>query len=348
MGRYIAQRLLQGVVTIWLVTLGIFGLLRLAGDPVSFMLPPDASREDRERLTALYGFNDPLWQQYLVFNRNLLNGRFGPSLRWDSRDGMEVFLARLPATLQLTGAAMSFSLILGVVLGAVSATHPDSLFDRVGKVLAIVGQSMPVFWVGILLILLFTVYLGWLPSAGGLDRLGLKGLILPAVTLGWLFVAAHMRIVRSSMLDVLDSDYIKMVRAKGMPKRLVIWRHALKNAAIPDLYAVCRELCPTAVGRRGDRDHLCLAGYWPAAGGFDFCAGLSSGPDRGVFCLVVYCGDQHYRRCRLCLARPTDPNCRRSQRSAAMAQSTIPHAGTVAAPSRGAAWWVTALARTAG
>jgi peptide/nickel transport system permease protein len=240
MGRYIARRLLQGIVTIWLVTLGIFSLLRLTGDPVSYMVPPDATKEDRARLIALYGFNDPLWQQYLVFNRNLLNGRFGPSLRWDSRDGMEVFLSRLPATLQLTGAAMSFSLLLGVVLGAVSATHPDSLFDRVGKILAIVGQSMPVFWVGILLILLFTVYLGWLPSAGGLDRLGLKGLILPAVTLGWLFVAAHMRIVRSSMLDVLDSDYIKMVRAKGMPQRLVIWRHALKNAAIPifTLFAV--------------------------------------------------------------------------------------------------------------
>jgi peptide/nickel transport system permease protein len=240
MGRYIIRRLLQGAVTIWLVTLGIFGLLRFTGDPVSYMLPPDATKEDRARLTALYGFNDPLWQQYLVFNRNLLHGRFGPSLRWDSRDGMEVFLSRLPATLQLTGAAMSFSLILGVVLGAVSATHPDSLFDRVGKIMAIVGQSMPVFWVGILLILLFTVYLGWLPSAGGLDRLGLKGLILPAVTLGWLFVAAHMRIVRSSMLDVLDSDYIKMVRAKGMPRRLVIWRHALKNAAIPifTLFAV--------------------------------------------------------------------------------------------------------------
>jgi peptide/nickel transport system permease protein len=240
MGRYIVRRLLQGVVTIWLVTLGIFALLRLTGDPVSFMLPPDATKEDRARLIELYGFNEPLWQQYLGFNKNLLSGRFGPSLRWDSRDGLEVFLSRLPATLQLTGAAMSFSLVLGIVLGAVSATRPDSLFDRIGKTLAIVGQSMPVFWVGILLILLFTVYLGWLPSAGGLDRLGLKGLILPTVTLGWLFVAAHMRIVRSSMLDVLDSDYIKMVRAKGMPGHIVIWRHALKNASIPifTLFAV--------------------------------------------------------------------------------------------------------------
>ena len=227
-------------MTIWLVTLGVFSVLRLSGDPVSYMLPPDASKEDRARLIALYGFNDPLWKQYVVFNSNLLHGRFGPSLRWDSRDALEVFLSRLPATLALTGVAMSFSIIVGIVLGAVAATRPDSLFDRVAKGAAILGQSMPVFWVGILLILLFTVYLEWLPSAGGLDRLGLKGLILPAFTLGSLFVAAHMRIVRSSMLDVLDSDYIKMVQAKGMPRRAVIWKHALKNASIPifTLFAV--------------------------------------------------------------------------------------------------------------
>src|SRR5437016_1794284 len=102
----ITDRWLQGSVTIWLVTLGVFRVLRLTGDPVSYMLPPDASKEDRARLIALYGFNDPLWKQYLVFNNNLLHGRFGPSLRWDSRDALEVFLSRLPATLALTGAAM--------------------------------------------------------------------------------------------------------------------------------------------------------------------------------------------------------------------------------------------------
>jgi peptide/nickel transport system permease protein len=239
-GRYIVKRIGQGIVTMWLVTLGVFALLRLTGDPLSFLLPPDATKEDRAHMIAAYGLNKPLWQQYLIFNKNLAAGRFGESLRWNSRDALEVFLARLPATLQLTCTAMGFSLLLGVVLGTLSATHPDTLFDRVGKVLAILGQSMPVFWVGILLILLFTVYLGWLPSAGGIDRLGLKGLILPAATLGWLFVAAHMRIVRSSMLDALDADYIKMVQAKGMPRRIVIWKHALKNAAIPifTLFAV--------------------------------------------------------------------------------------------------------------
>src|SRR5712691_3352081 len=133
MRRYIARRVLQGMVTVWLVTLGVFSVLRLTGDPVSYMLPPDASKEDRARLIALYGFNDPLWKQYVVFNNNLLHGRFGASLRWDSRDALEVFLGRLPATLALTGVAMSFSIIVGIVLGAVAATRPDSLFDRVAK-----------------------------------------------------------------------------------------------------------------------------------------------------------------------------------------------------------------------
>src|SRR5207244_13350149 len=108
MRRYIAHRMLQGIVTIWLVTLGVFSVLRLSGDPVSYMLPPDASKEDRARLIALYGFNDPLWKQYLVFINNLLHGRFGPSQRWDSRDALEVSFSRLPATLALTYAPRSF------------------------------------------------------------------------------------------------------------------------------------------------------------------------------------------------------------------------------------------------
>src|SRR5262249_49990604 len=154
MRRYIAHRVLQGIVTIWLVTLGVFSVLRFTGDPVSYMLPPDASKEDRARLIALYGFNDPLWKQYLVFNDNLLHGRFGPSLRWDRGVVWVFFLSPLPATLALPGAAMSFSIIVGFVLGAVAAPRPDSVFDRVATGAAILGQSMPVFWVGILLILL--------------------------------------------------------------------------------------------------------------------------------------------------------------------------------------------------
>jgi len=228
------------VVTIWLVTLFVFGMLRLSGDPIKFMLPPEASFSDIERMRRIHGLDKPLWYQYLLFNKSILTGEFGISLRWDQRPAFDVFRERLPATIQLATAAVLFSVLVGVPIGVLSATRPDSLLDRLGRASAITGQSMPVFWVGLLLILLFTVQLGWLPSAGGIDRLGLKGIIMPAVSLGFYLVAAHMRIVRSTMLDALNSDYIKMVQAKGMPKRITIWKHALKNAAIPvfTLFAV--------------------------------------------------------------------------------------------------------------
>jgi peptide/nickel transport system permease protein len=240
MSYYVCRRLGYGVVTIWLVTLFVFGMLRLSGDPIKFMLPPEASFSDMERMRRIHGLDKPLWYQYLLFNRSIFTGEFGISLRWDQRPAFDVFRERLPATLQLAGAAVLFSVLLGMPIGVLSATHPDSLLDRLGRAFAITGQSMPVFWVGLLLILLFTVQLGWLPSAGGIDRLGPKGIIMPGMSLGFYLVAAHMRIVRSTMLDALNADYIKMVRAKGMPNRITIWKHALKNAAIPvfTLFAV--------------------------------------------------------------------------------------------------------------
>jgi peptide/nickel transport system permease protein len=240
MARYAFERLCYGVVTIWLVTLFVFGILRISGDPIKFMLPPEASFSDIERMRRIHGLDKPLWYQYLLFNKSIFTGEFGISLRWDQRPAFDVFISRLPATIQLASAAVLLSILLGVPIGVLSATRPDSMLDRLGRAFAIMGQSMPVFWVGLLLILLFTVQLGWLPSAGGIDRLGLKGIIMPAVSLGFYLVAAHMRIVRSTMLDALSSDYIKMVQAKGMPKRITIWKHALKNAAIPvfTLFAV--------------------------------------------------------------------------------------------------------------
>ncbi|MCZ6873630.1 MAG: ABC transporter permease [bacterium] len=234
MGRYITKRLLEGVVTLWLITLAVFFILRLGGsNPIEYMLPPEATQADIDRLTQAYGFDKPLLLQYWIFNKKLLRGNLGNALAWDKRPTVSVVWRRVPATFQLTSAAMIFAVVLGVLTGAISASKPDSLFDRVGKVVAITGQSMPVFWVGLLLILLFSVYLGWLPSAGGIDRLGWKGIIMPSLSLGFFLVASHMRIVRSTMLEVLESDYIKMVRAKGLPRRLVIWKHAFKNASIP-------------------------------------------------------------------------------------------------------------------
>jgi peptide/nickel transport system permease protein len=234
LGRYVIKRLIEGIITLWLITLAVFFILRLGGsNPIEYMLPPEATQADIDKLTRAYGFDKPLIQQYWIFNKKLLRGDLGDALAWDKRPTVQVVGDRIPATLQLASAAMIFAVVLGVIIGAISASKPDSVFDRVGRVVAIAGQSMPVFWVGLLLILLFSVYLGWLPSAGGIDRLGIKGIIMPALSLGFFLVASHMRIVRSTMLEVLESDYVKMVRAKGLPRRLVIWKHAFKNASIP-------------------------------------------------------------------------------------------------------------------
>jgi peptide/nickel transport system permease protein len=234
LGRYILKRLFESVITLWLITLAVFFILRLGGgNPVEYMLPPEATQADIDKLTQAYGFDKPLIQQYWIFNAKLLRGDLGDALAWDKRPTLDIVWERVPATFQLASAAMIFAVVVGVVIGAVSASKPDSWFDRIGRSVAIIGQSMPVFWVGLLLILLFSVYLEWLPSAGGIDRLGWQGLIMPALSLGFFLVASHMRIVRSTMLEVLESDYIKMVRAKGLPTRMVIWKHAFKNASIP-------------------------------------------------------------------------------------------------------------------
>ena len=234
MGRYVARRVLQGVITLYLISLTVFVMLRVGGgNPIAHMLPPDATALELELMTKDYGFDKPVYYQYWIYNKRLLRGDLGDALSWDKRPAAEVVFDRLPATLQLSGSALLWAVVVGVTLGAISAAKPDSILDRVGKVVAIIAQSMPVFWVGLLMILGFSVYLGWLPSAGGIDRLGLKGIILPAVTLGFFLIASHMRIVRSTMLEVLESDYIKMVRAKGLPTRMVLWKHAFKNASIP-------------------------------------------------------------------------------------------------------------------
>ena len=153
---------------------------------------------------------------------------------WDKRPAVDVVLERVPCLLAIRW-RRACCLQSSWASPWEPSPHPSPtlFFDRFGRVLAITAQSMPIFWVGILMILLFSVYLGWLPSAGGLDRLGPKGIILPGLSLGFFLIASHMRITRSTMLEVLESDYIKMVRAKGLPHRMVIWKHAFKNAAIP-------------------------------------------------------------------------------------------------------------------
>jgi len=229
--RYLVQRVLQGALTLLVISLIVFLLARLSGDPLHIMLPEEATAEDYAAAARQWGLDKPLPLQYLAFLGNALRGDLGKSIRL-RRPTLELVLERLPATLQLAGASIAVSLLIAIPIGVLSAVKRDSALDYVGKVIALLGQSMPSFWLGIVLIWVFAVMLGWLPASG---RGGPEHFILPAIALGWYQVAAVMRLVRSAMLDVMDSEYVKLARIKGVAERSVVWKHCLRNAAIPPL-----------------------------------------------------------------------------------------------------------------
>ena len=229
MSGYIARRLLQGVVAIVGALLIVFVAQRLSGDPVALMLPMDATEEDFAAMRQALGLDRPLPAQFVVFIANAVQGDFGDSYQWQA-PAMALLLERLPATLELALAGLVFALLLAVPLGVISAVHRGGVVDRVAKIFAMLGQAVPGFWIGLLLILFIAVELQWLPAFG---RGGFANLVLPAIALGWYPVAAMTRTLRSSMLDILDSDYVRMERAIGLPERWIIWRFALRNAFVP-------------------------------------------------------------------------------------------------------------------
>lgn len=231
MQRFIARRLVTAIFTLLLVSLIVFVMARASGDPRTLLLDDYASREMYDELGKQLGLDQPLYVQYAIFLGDALTLDFGNSVV-DKQPVTDTILARLPATLQLGLAAFIFSLVVGIPLGILSSIKRDSFWDQVGKIVALLGQSTPPFWLGIMLIFFFAVTLGWVPPSG---RWEWNSFILPAVTLGWFTVAANMRIVRSAMLDSLDTEYIKLARAKGVSETQIIWKHALKNAVIPPL-----------------------------------------------------------------------------------------------------------------
>lgn len=231
MQRFIARRVVITFFTLILVSLIVFVMARASGDPRTLLLDDYASKEMYDELGAQLGLDKPLYVQYAIFLGDALTLDFGNSVV-DKQPVTDIIIERLPATLQLGLAAFIFSLVVGIPLGILSSIKRDSLWDQVGKVVALLGQSTPPFWLGIMLIFFFAVTLGWVPPSG---RWEWNSFILPAVTLGWFTVAANMRIVRSAMLDSLDTEYIKLARAKGVPETQIIWKHALKNAVIPPL-----------------------------------------------------------------------------------------------------------------
>jgi peptide/nickel transport system permease protein len=231
MQRFLARRISLAMVTLLAVTLIIFVLSRAAGDPRHVYLDDYSTQEDWDQLTLNLGLDRPYYQQYAIFLKDAVRGKFGESIK-EGRPSMEIILERLPATFQLGVAAFLFSVVVGVPLGILSAVKRGTTLDITGKLVALIGQSAPVFWLGLMLMFLFAVKLGWLPPYGRQEP---TSIILPAVALGWFYAAANLRLLRSAMLNVLDSEYVKLARAKGVSSQAVIWKHALRNALIPVL-----------------------------------------------------------------------------------------------------------------
>jgi peptide/nickel transport system permease protein len=232
MQRYIARRVLHSALAILAMSVIVFGLARVTGNPLDVMLPLEATPEDYERVSKHWGLDQPLVTQYFIFLGKALGGDFGNSWKWPGHSAMGLVWQRLPATLQLAGFALLISVVLALPIGVLAAVMKGTVWDSAAKVIALLGQSLPAFWLGIVLMWVFAVHLGWFPTSG---KGGLQHMILPAITLGWFQVAALMRLVRSSMLEVLDSEFVKLTRIKGLSEWKVVWKHCLRNAAIAPL-----------------------------------------------------------------------------------------------------------------
>jgi peptide/nickel transport system permease protein len=242
---FILRRLAQAVLVMLAVGLIAFSLFRYVGDPVLFMLGQDATPEDRVRITHLLGLDQPFYVQYAKFLGNAVQGEFGLSLR-QAQPVSKLIMERLPATLELSFIAASFAVIAGIAMGVYTALRRNTWLSQMLLALSLVGVSLPTFLIGILLILVFAVLLGWLPAFGRGDTVvlgwwttglltwsGIKALILPSITLGLFQMTLIQRLVRSEMLEVLRTDYIKFARARGLSDRAVHFGHALKNTLVP-------------------------------------------------------------------------------------------------------------------
>ena len=242
---FVVSRLLQAIPVLLVVGFIAFAMFKFVGDPVTIMLGTEYTEASKAALIHQLGLDRPFFVQYLDFMVNAVHGRFGISYRL-ARPVMELIRERLPATLELSGTAAVLALAVGVPMGVYTGIRRTALSSRLFMVFSLVGVSLPTFLIGILLILVFSVLLGWLPSFGRGDVVevgpwttgfltvsGLKALVLPAVTLGLFQMTLIMRLVRSEMLEVLRSDYVKFARARGLSQRAINFGHALKNTLVP-------------------------------------------------------------------------------------------------------------------
>jgi peptide/nickel transport system permease protein len=229
MQRYIVRRVGQSLMALLILSILIFGMVRLTGDPTLLMLPEDATQADMIQLQRALGLDRPIPVQYWVFITNALQGDFGRSIK-GRMPVIDIIRERLPHSIRLGSASLLVTLLIALPLGVFAAVYKGSALDTCAQIVAVLGQSMPMFWVGMVLIQVFAVYLQLLPSGGTGTW---AHYVLPAFTLGWWLVAGIMRLLRSSMLEVLDTEFIKLARIKGLTEAKIIWKHALRNSLIP-------------------------------------------------------------------------------------------------------------------
>ena len=231
MQRYILIRAAWAIMALWAVSVLVFGLARITGDPTNTLLSFEATDEQREIMKAYWGLDKPLPEQYAVFMGNIFQGDLGDSFKW-RQPVTKLVKNRFPNTIILAVLAIAVASVIAIPMGVLSAVRRDSIFDSIGKTIALVGQSAPPFWLGLVLMWVFAVQLDLVPTSG---KGGVTSFILPTLALGLFWVAALMRLIRSAMLDVLDSEYVKLARIKGLAESKVIWKHVLRNAAIAPL-----------------------------------------------------------------------------------------------------------------
>ena len=228
--RFVLSRLLQSLVALAILSVVVFALARATGDPLQLILPMSATPEDYAEARHYLGLDRPYVEQYLSFVGRAVTGDFGMSIR-ARRPVVELLQERLPNSIRLAAFAMAITLSIAFPLGVIAAVRKGTGIDRMAQVIAVLGQSLPTFWVSIVLVEVVAGRLQWLPA--GSNEAGLASYVLPGFTLGWFVVAGMMRLLRSGMLEVLDSEYVKLARVKGVLEPRVVWMHALKNALIP-------------------------------------------------------------------------------------------------------------------
>lgn len=226
---YLAKRILQSLVVLVLLTFIVFTIINLSGDPVRLLLPPDATAEDVQALRTAWGLDDPLLIRYGRFVRQIVQLDFGRSLQW-RQPALELVMERLPTTLRLAGLAVLVATLISVPAGVLAATQRGRVVDGLVSSLALIGQSTPVFWLGIMSILLFAVRLGWLPASG---QSSWQHWILPVGTLSLFLAGGIVRVTRTSVLEILPEPFVRTAKAKGSTPATVIWKHVVRNAAIP-------------------------------------------------------------------------------------------------------------------